>query len=107
MAAAFQAARHNISQHVLCGESAGVDPKLISDGKELAAAVIKDYNPKDVFNMDETGLFDIILHGIECTDEMEEGDLQDFLRRHKKCRASFRRSAVHSDITRFFNVKDY
>ena len=118
MAAAF----HNISQHVLCGESAGVDPKLISDGKVLAAAVIKD-----VFNMEETvdeddiepvtndrpsqkeisASLDIILRGIECTDEMEERDLQDFLRLHKKFRASFRRSAVQSDITRFFNVKDY
>ena len=50
-------ARHNISQHVLSGEGASVSPQVISDGREKAADVIKSYAPKDVFNMDETGLF--------------------------------------------------
>ena len=49
--------RHNISQHVLCGESAGVDPKLISDGKELAAAVINNFIK--ISEIDEHGLCNI------------------------------------------------
>ena len=49
--------RHSIGNHVISGESAGVDQELVSDGREIAASVVKAYNLCDVFNMDETGLF--------------------------------------------------
>ena len=49
--------RHGIGMHVLSGESAGVDAQLITDGKQAAREVISKYEPRDVFNMDETGLF--------------------------------------------------
>ena len=49
--------RHNISSHTLCGESAGVDPQLITDGQTRGSAAVRDYQLKDVFNMDETGIF--------------------------------------------------
>ena len=49
--------RHSIGNHVISGESAGVDRELVSDGREIAASVVKGYNLCDVFNMDETGLF--------------------------------------------------
>ena len=42
---------------MISGESAGVDRELVSDGREIAASVVKGYNLCDVFNMDETGLF--------------------------------------------------
>jgi len=49
--------RCGISSQVICGESAGVDVNIISRGREQAVAWIKDYAPKDVYNLDETGLF--------------------------------------------------
>ncbi|XP_061164992.1 tigger transposable element-derived protein 6-like [Saccostrea echinata] len=49
--------RHGISSQIISGESAGVDPQLISDGRQKAASVIKNYELKNVFNIDETGLF--------------------------------------------------
>ena len=49
--------RHGISSHVLSGESAGVDPNLIADGRQRAMDIASMYHPRDVFNMDETGLF--------------------------------------------------
>ena len=49
--------RHGIANHVLSGESAGVDRQLISDGQERAVLAMRDYALKDIYNMDETGLF--------------------------------------------------
>ena len=49
--------RHKISCKVLSGESSGVDHEIVSNGREKALERMKDYEPKDVFNMDETGLF--------------------------------------------------
>lgn len=49
--------RHDISSHVLCGESAGVDVNLIQDGRQRAKEAASKFHPRDVYNMDETGLF--------------------------------------------------
>lgn len=49
--------RHGIGMHVLSGESAGIDRTLISTGQERALEAIQSYAMRDVFNMDETGLF--------------------------------------------------
>ena len=50
--------RNNIHQLRVCGESAGVTPETV-DGwqKETLPAIIADYEPRDIFNADETGLF--------------------------------------------------
>lgn len=50
-------ARCGISNQVICGESAGVDPTVISNGRDQASKLIKDYALRDVYNLDETGLF--------------------------------------------------
>ena len=44
--------RHGIVFKNVCGESAGVDEESIQ-----RTALLKDYDAKDVFNVDETGLF--------------------------------------------------
>ena len=49
--------RCGIASQVICGESAGVDPAVIRRGRQDAAEVIKGYSLRDVYNLDETGLF--------------------------------------------------
>jgi len=49
--------RCGIASQTICGESAGVDPNVISRGRLQAAQWIKDYALCDVYNLDETGLF--------------------------------------------------
>ena len=49
--------RHGISCKLLSGESSGVDQERVNTGREKAKERIQDYQPKDIFNMDETGLF--------------------------------------------------
>ena len=41
----------------ICGESAGVDSDILDRGRVNAARVIKDFELRDVYNLDETGLF--------------------------------------------------
>ncbi|XP_030007197.1 tigger transposable element-derived protein 6-like [Sphaeramia orbicularis] len=49
--------RFVISNRVISGESAGIDPEAIDAGWRKAKTVIAKYKPEDVFNMDETGLY--------------------------------------------------
>ena len=49
--------RCGITGQVICGESARVDPEVISQGRERAMNLIKDYALENVYNLDETGLF--------------------------------------------------
>lgn len=49
--------RCGIASQVICGESAGVDPTVIRPGRQDAAELIKGYSLRDVYNLDETGLF--------------------------------------------------
>lgn len=50
--------RHNISFKKLCGESASVDTTVTDDWKEhTLPKIIEDYEPHNIFNADETGLF--------------------------------------------------
>jgi hypothetical protein len=49
--------RCGISSQTICGESAGVDPVIISDGRLQARQWIAQYQLCDVYNLDETGLF--------------------------------------------------
>ena len=49
--------RCGISSQMICGESAGVDQAIISRGRQEARMWLKEYSLKDVYNLDETGLF--------------------------------------------------
>lgn len=49
--------RQNIVFKKICGESASVDPNVCSAWKDELAAILADYDPHNVFNTDETGLF--------------------------------------------------
>jgi hypothetical protein len=49
--------RYNISFRVISGESRAVDQGTIDDWKSRLRNIIEDYDPVDIFNMDETGLF--------------------------------------------------
>ena len=49
--------RHNITSATLSGERAAVSMDTVDDWKETFLDLIKDYEPRDIFNMDETGLF--------------------------------------------------
>ena len=49
--------RYEIANHGSNIKDAGVGPKLISDGQETAAVVMKDYPVTVFFSMDENGLF--------------------------------------------------
>ncbi|CAF1614150.1 unnamed protein product [Rotaria magnacalcarata] len=49
--------RHNIQHRIICGESAAVDPKTVDEWKKRLPSIIEQYDPNDVYNADETGLF--------------------------------------------------
>lgn len=49
--------RHNISLKKMCGESADVKDSDVEDWKINLKILIRDYDPKNIFNADETGLF--------------------------------------------------
>jgi hypothetical protein len=50
-------ARHNIVANNLCGESADMDVIVVEDFKATVPELIEQYDDKDIFNLDETGLF--------------------------------------------------
>lgn len=49
--------RHNINFASVCGESGSVCQETVNDWKDRLPDILRGYDPKDVFNMDETGLF--------------------------------------------------
>ena len=49
--------RHGISSHIISGESAGVDRGLIDTGRQEALRKMQNYSKRNIFNIDETGLF--------------------------------------------------
>ena len=49
--------RHNINFVTQCGKSADVDEKIIDDWKEKLPSLINSYEPRNIYNMDETGPF--------------------------------------------------
>ncbi|XP_063241569.1 tigger transposable element-derived protein 6-like [Bacillus rossius redtenbacheri] len=50
-------ARHGISSHKIVGESASVDPKSVSEWLPLLQNILSRYQPRDVYNADELGMF--------------------------------------------------
>ena len=51
--------RHDIAFVRRCGESGDVDSAIVDDWKQKLPSLL-GYDPKDVFNMDETGLFFVL-----------------------------------------------
>lgn len=49
--------RHNITFNPISGEAIKVDEGDVSKWKEKIPKLIEGYSPRDVFNLDETGLF--------------------------------------------------
>jgi predicted DNA-binding protein YlxM (UPF0122 family) len=49
--------RHGIQHRVISGESAAVDPVTVNEWKQRLSSIIDKYDPNDVYNADETGLF--------------------------------------------------
>lgn len=49
--------RHGIKLKKLCVESASVSPQICDDWKVNLLQLIKDYDTKDIFSANETGLF--------------------------------------------------
>ncbi|CAF3328501.1 unnamed protein product [Rotaria socialis] len=49
--------RYNIQFRVICGESRSVDQNTVDYWKTRLTNIIEHYDPDDIFNCDETGLF--------------------------------------------------
>lgn len=49
--------RHNIVFKAQCGESGDVDGTVVEDWRDRLPELLGSYDAKDIFNMDETGLF--------------------------------------------------
>ena len=49
--------RHGIHHRTICGESAAVDPATTEEWRKRLPSIIEKYDPNDVYNADETGLF--------------------------------------------------
>lgn len=49
--------RHGVSKRVYAGEAAGADMKAVVTGREQLKKLLEAYEPDDIFNIDETGLF--------------------------------------------------
>ena len=49
--------RHNISHRIISGESVPVDITTVNDWMQRIPNITQDYEPKNIFNCDETGLF--------------------------------------------------
>ncbi|XP_039967465.1 tigger transposable element-derived protein 6-like [Bactrocera tryoni] len=49
--------RNNVSFKKVCGESAAVDDEVCVQWRENIQKLIENYEPKNIFNADETGLF--------------------------------------------------
>jgi hypothetical protein len=48
---------HKIKEHRRHGEASSVDEKAVHDERERVQEILKQYDLKDIFNFDETGLF--------------------------------------------------
>lgn len=49
--------RNNVSFHKICGESGSVTEDVCQEWVKTLSPILKQYDPKNVFNADETGLF--------------------------------------------------
>jgi len=49
--------RRGIKRKLYEGEAESADISLVYTGRDKLQQILKEYNPEDVFNLDETGLF--------------------------------------------------
>ena len=49
--------RHNINGARICGESGSVDVGVVTDWQEKLPSITEGYAPRDIYNMDESGVF--------------------------------------------------
>ena len=49
--------RHSIVYGKLSGESGDVDATVVTNWKDMLGTLVDGYDPKDIFNQDETALF--------------------------------------------------
>jgi predicted DNA-binding protein YlxM (UPF0122 family) len=49
--------RHGIQYRILSGESAAVDVSIVDEWRNRLSSIIDKYDPIDIYNADETGLF--------------------------------------------------
>ena len=49
--------RHGIHHRIISGESATVDVTTVDEWKKRLPSIIDNYDPNDIYNADETGLF--------------------------------------------------
>ncbi|CAF1288191.1 unnamed protein product [Adineta ricciae] len=49
--------RYNIQFRAICGKARSVDLNTVDDWKDRLFSMIEHYNPMDIYNCDETGLF--------------------------------------------------
>ncbi|GBM34417.1 Tigger transposable element-derived protein 4 [Araneus ventricosus] len=49
--------RHNLSFKQICGEEKSVNPNEVTDWTGMLKSLLKGYDDRDIFNVDETGLF--------------------------------------------------
>lgn len=74
--------RHQISSAILCGERGSVIPTTVDDWKNRLPEIISGYSEKDIYNMDETGLFykALPVRSLLCKDESHAGRKQQKVR---------------------------
>ena len=68
--------KNNIAFKTLCGGSADVDEELCEDWKSSLSIILAGYEDRDVYNLDETGLFFRALPTkslVEKTEEVKRG----------------------------------
>lgn len=49
--------RHSVKGFKVCGESGGVSSETVEDYKQRLPEILQEYDSKDIFNCDETGLY--------------------------------------------------
>ena len=49
--------RHNVTFGAVCGERSSVDLTCVDTWKEKLPSIVDGYEPRNIYNMDETGLF--------------------------------------------------
>jgi hypothetical protein len=66
--------RHNIVWNRICGESKDVDESVVNEYKPKLLELISPYEPKNIYNAEETGLFfralpakSLVVKGEKCT----------------------------------------
>ena len=52
--------RHNITFGPVCGERGSVDNSTVTSWKEKLPTILEGYAPRDIYNMDEKGLFFVL-----------------------------------------------